>query len=132
MNARTDASEVNGGLGPVSVVVCNYNGERYLAECLASVAQLGSGVGEVIVVDNASTDRSREIALECGARVVTMVVNDGPCPARNAGMKAAKNRWVLALDNDAVCTRDMLTRLCAAVVEAERSSPGSVAIVQRD
>ncbi|MDZ4773109.1 MAG: glycosyltransferase family 2 protein [Planctomycetota bacterium] len=130
MNARTDASDATGGLGPVSVVVCNYNGEHYLAECLESVAQLGSGVGEVIVVDNASTDRSREIAAECGARVVALAVNDGPCPARNAGMKAAKNRWVLALDNDAVCTREMLTRLCAAAAEAERSSPGSVAIVQ--
>lgn len=130
MDARTDASLVNGGLGPVSVVVCNYNGERYLAECLAGVAQLGNGVDEVIVVDNASTDRSREIAAGCGARVVSMAVNEGPCPARNAGMKAAKNRWVLALDNDAVCTSDMLSRLCAALLEAERAAPGSVAVVQ--
>jgi GT2 family glycosyltransferase len=125
-----DKRAVNGGLGPVSVVVCNYNGERYLAECLASVAALAGAVDEVIVVDNASVDRSREIAAKCGARVESMPRNDGPCPARNAGMRAAKNRWVLALDNDAVCTSEMLARLCAAVANAERAAPGSVAIAQ--
>jgi len=111
-----EPGRANQGLGPVSVVVCNYNGERYLVECLDSVRALHGFVDEVIVVDNASTDDSRAIAEKHGARVVVMDRNDGPCPARNAGMRAAKNRWVLALDNDAVCTPDMLDKLCAAVV----------------
>lgn len=130
MSALLDERAVKGGIGPVSVVVCNYNGERYLAECLASVAALDGVVDEVIVVDNASTDASRAIAERGGARVVSMPRNDGPCPARNAGMRAAKNRWVLALDNDAVCTPDMLARLCEAVATAEKAAPNSVAIAQ--
>ncbi|MBL8859443.1 MAG: glycosyltransferase family 2 protein [Planctomycetes bacterium] len=115
MTTVHDAGRVKPGAVPVSVVVCNYNGARYLAECLQSVRALEGFVDEVIVVDNASTDDSRAIAEREGARVLAMDRNDGPCPARNAGMRAARNRWVLALDNDAVCTPDMLTRLCAAV-----------------
>lgn len=130
MSSARDTSAVNRGLGPVSVVVCNYNGARYLEECLTSVAALEGVIDEVIVVDNASTDESRAIAGRLGARVVPMGKNDGPPPARNAGMRAARNRWVLALDNDAVCTPDMLVRLCAAVASTERNGSTSVAIAQ--
>jgi GT2 family glycosyltransferase len=112
-------------VGPVSVVVCNYNGEHYLDACLSAVEKLGARVDEVIVVDNASTDRSLEVvrARFPRVRIVAMGRNDGPCPARNAGMRAARNRWVLALDNDAIATPDMLDELAAAAGD-------NVAIVQ--
>jgi GT2 family glycosyltransferase len=120
-------SRVNSGLGPISVVVCNFDGERYLDTCLAAVASLEAVVDEVIVVDNASRDASRAILAQRHptVRVIPLETNDGPCPARNAGMRAAKNRWVLALDNDAVCTPAMLTQLCAAV-----AANSNVAIAQ--
>jgi GT2 family glycosyltransferase len=57
--------------------------------------------------------------------VISMERNDGPCPARNAGMRAASNRWVLALDNDAVLLPDVLEKLVAAA-----ASRAGVAIVQ--
>jgi GT2 family glycosyltransferase len=114
-------------LGPVSVVVCNFDGERYLDECLAAVYALRGEVSEVIVVDNASRDASRRILAERHprVRVIAMERNDGPCPARNAGLRAAANRWVLALDNDAVPAPDVLEKLVAAA----RSRP-AVALVQ--
>lgn len=117
-------------LGPISVVVVNWNGEAYLDECLRAVGGLRgptSEVGEVIVVDNASTDHSLAILAERhpAARVVRMDRNDGPARARNAGMRAAANRWVLALDNDAVVAPDVLEKLA----EAARSD-AEAAIVQ--
>lgn len=114
-------------LGPISVVIVNYNGEAYLDECLRSVAELTGPIDEVIVVDNASTDRSLALLAERHptARALSMERNDGPAPARNAGMRAARNRWVLALDNDAVCTPDMLEKLVRAAALDDR-----VAIVQ--
>lgn len=114
-------------LGPISVVIVNYNGEAYLEECLRSVAALEGAIDEVIVVDNASTDRSVAMlaASHPSVRVVAMDRNEGPAPARNAGMRAARNRWVLALDNDAVCTPDMLVKLERAALAGDR-----VAIVQ--
>lgn len=126
----SENTRANHGLGPVSVVVCNYNGEHYLEECLASVRALEGTVDEVIVVDNASTDQSPEMAKRAGARVLALDRNDGPAPARNAGMRAARNRWVLALDNDAVCTPDMLARLCRGVAEHGARASGPVAIAQ--
>lgn len=114
-------------LGPVSVVVVNWNGERYLDACLRSVFALAGGVAEVLVVDNASTDGSLALLRERhpAVRVLRLERNGGPAPARNAGMRAAANRWVLALDNDTVLAPDALDKLAAAAV----SAPG-IAIAQ--
>lgn len=103
----------------VSVVVVNYNGERYLDVCLSAVARLEGPVDEVLVVDNASTDASRALLAERfpQVRVIALERNDGPCPARNAGMRAARNRWVLALDNDAIVLPDVLVKLAREVRE---------------
>jgi hypothetical protein len=101
----------------VSAVVCNYNGEAYLGDCLESV--LAEGPDEVIVVDDASTDGSVRLVRERfpGVELIRLSENRGPCAARNAGMRAARHRWVLAVDNDAVLGPGVLARLCAALEE---------------
>jgi len=116
------STAVNSGLGPISVVVVNWEGERYLAECLDAVRSLRGVVDEVLVVDNASKDGSVALVRERfpEARVVAMPSNEGPCPARNVGMRAAKNRWVLALDNDAVLRADTLEKLAVAAASDRR------------
>jgi len=100
----------------ISAVVCNYDGERYLEECLRSLVGQ-ERVDEVIVVDNASTDGSVALVRERfpDVTVLEMERNDGPGSARNAGMRAARNRWVLAVDNDAVLTPSVAARLAAAL-----------------
>ena len=104
-------------VGPVSAVVVNWQGEGYLPACLEALA--GHGLDEVIVVDNASTDGSLALLAERypDVRVVRMGENAGPARARNAGMRAARNRWVLALDNDAIVTPGLLERLVAVAEE---------------
>jgi len=98
-------------------VVCNHNGEGYLAECLDSI--LAQGPDELLVVDDASTDGSLELlrARYPEVEVLRLEQNRGPCAARNAGMRAARHRWVLAVDNDAVLAPDVLARLRAALEE---------------
>lgn len=127
MDGESSSRAANCGLGPVSVVVVNYQGEAYLDECLRAVRALTGAVDEVVVVDNASTDRSLAIVRESfpDVRVLSMPANDGPSPARNAGMRAARNRWVLALDNDAVVPPDTLELLTAAA-----ASDPTIAIAQ--
>lgn len=100
----------------VTVVVCNFNGEEHLPPCLAALARMRGEVVETIVVDNASTDRSRELLGRDypGVRVLSLDVNGGPCAARNAGLRAARTRFVLAVDNDAVVGEDTLLKLVAA------------------
>ncbi len=118
---------LNAGLGPVSVVVVNYNGAAYLDECLGAVRALADAVDEVILVDNASTDASLALVRERfpDVRILALATNDGPCPARNAGMRAARHRWVLALDNDAVVAPDTLAKLAQAA-----AADASIAIAQ--
>ena len=114
----------------VTVVVCNYNGEQHLPACLDAIAQLEGEVAEVLVVDNASTDRSLELVARHApeARVLHTGGNLGPSVARNLGMREARTRWVLALDNDAVLPPEALRELLAAAEEtgAALAQPRSV------
>jgi tetratricopeptide (TPR) repeat protein len=75
------------------------NEERNLGRCLDSIRDL---VQELIVVDTGSTDRTREIALDYGARVVDMVWCDDFAAARNCFMDAATGDYILWMDADDV------------------------------
>lgn len=118
-------------LGPISAVVCNYNGEHYLHACLESLLALGEALDEIIVVDNGSTDNSVALTRSRfpSVEVIELGTNGGPCVARNAGMQAAKNRFVLAVDNDAVLLDSTLPGLVRALEErpdAVAAQPRSV------
>ncbi|QDU66694.1 glycosyltransferase family 2 protein [Engelhardtia mirabilis] len=110
-------------IAAVSAVVCNFNGETYLAACLDALLAMGEELDEILVVDNGSTDRSIEILERDypSVDVLALGVNGGPGTARNAGMRAARNRWVLAVDNDAVLEPDVLAKLRAAL-EADHAA----------
>jgi len=124
MTGAPVTDSVNAGLGPVSVVICNYNGADHLPPCLAALAQLEGVIDEWILVDNQSTDASLEVLAEHAPhiRVIDAGSNGGPARARNIGFAAAKNRWVLSIDNDAVLEPDVLAKLAAAVA----ANPGTV------
>lgn len=103
-------------VGPVSAVVCNYNGEAYLPACLDSLLALDPAPAEILVVDNESTDGSMELLAERYPEITCLPMgrNAGPAAARNAGMRAAQYPWVLALDNDVTLPRHALGDLIAA------------------
>src|SRR5205085_5564616 len=72
----------------VSVVVVSYNDEADLPVSLASaLAQTGVAV-EVVLADNASSDRSAEIGRRLGARVLALPRNVGFAAAMNAGIES--------------------------------------------
>ena len=84
----------------ISVIVCAYNEERYLKTCLHSVFAQTRVPDEVIVVNNASTDGTRAVALALpGVRLV-----DEPCPglvrAREAGRRHSAGDLLVYLDAD--------------------------------
>lgn len=93
--------------GPrVSVVINNYNYARYLRETIDSVLAQGSAVDEILVVDDCSTDNSREIIdsfmSEYPGRVrgVYQATNQGQGAAFNAGFGASRGDIVMFLDAD--------------------------------
>ncbi len=92
----------------VSIVIPTLNEERTLPLALGSIEQQGHRSHETIVVDSGSTDRTREIALESGARVI--VYPGRTMGARHAGLKESRGRFVLYLDADQVLREDTLER----------------------
>src|SRR5207253_763440 len=71
----------------VSVVVCSYNGERTIRDCLEGLLRLDYPNYEVIVVNDGSTDRTTTIADEYPFRVIN-TENRGLSGARNTGLEA--------------------------------------------
>lgn len=91
----TDSSPV------VSVIIPAYNCERYIDETINSVLNQSFRDLELIVVDDGSTDRTRDIVKSYGApvRLVTQV-NAGVCAARNRGIDEAKGEFICLMDHD--------------------------------
>lgn len=101
----------------VSAIVVNWNGQDYLPRCLDALLAQVPPPAEVIVVDNHSTDGSRELlaARYPGVRVVDTGRNAGPCHARNVGAQQARNELCLFLDNDVVLHPGALAALLACM-----------------
>src|SRR5215469_4609051 len=110
----------------VSFVLTVFNKHRFLPEVLASVAaQEGSFDREVIVVDDGSTDGSRELLESVGPqlpgfRLITQR-NQGPSVATNRGLAAASMPLVKLLDGDDLLAPDATRHLidCMECLEAE-------------
>jgi glycosyltransferase involved in cell wall biosynthesis len=97
----------------VSVVVCAYNAERTMDQCLASLAVLNYPDYEVIVVNDGSRDRTREIAEGYDYCRIINQSNKGLSAARNVGAEAATGEIVAYTDSDCVADPDWLTYLVA-------------------
>lgn len=80
----------------ISVVIITKNEERNLRRCLASVAIIAD---DIVVVDSFSTDGTRLIAMEYGARFVQHAF-EGHIEQKNWAIAQAKYPWVLSLDAD--------------------------------
>lgn len=93
----------------VSVIIPVRNGERFLGEAIATVAAQTHAVDEIVVVDDGSTDSTREIALESGARYLTSA-GRGSAITRNTGAAAARSPLLAFLDHDDLWMPDKLER----------------------
>jgi GT2 family glycosyltransferase len=88
----------------ISAIVVNYNGEKFLSDCLESLCNQTYQDLEVIVVDNASPDGSGQLALAFGekVRLVQSTRNLGYGGGINAGITEASGDLIFALNNDIV------------------------------
>ena len=89
----------------ITVVIPNYNGMKYLPECMTSLCceQQDAPEYEVLIIDNASTDGSVEyLRREWGGKVrlITLPENTGFCHAVNLGIREAQTPYVILLNND--------------------------------
>ena len=87
-----------------SVVTPNYNGEKFLKTFFESLNNDCEFIGEVIIVDNGSTDGSLEFikknSFNFPVRVIENTENLGFSPAVNQGIMEAENEYIFSLNND--------------------------------
>ena len=107
--------------GLITIVIPNYNGMRYIAECLDSVLS-GTIIPHIIVVDNASTDGSRELVEENYPMVTLLKLhaNTGFCHAVNCGLHLVRTRYAILLNNDIRADRRFVEELYSAIAQDER------------
>ena len=102
--------------GPsIDVVVNNYNYGRFLGAAVDSALAQNHPTVRVIVVDDGSTDDSREILSSYGERIdVVFKDNGGQASALNAGFSRSDADVVIFLDSDDVLYPEAATRVAAA------------------
>ena len=96
----------------VSVLITTYNSARFLKTCLESLLQQVYKPLEVIVVDNASSDSTRDVLANAGPGL-TVIYNDsniGFAAAQNQAARLAKGNWLLSLNPDVVVSRDFVAK----------------------
>jgi glycosyltransferase involved in cell wall biosynthesis len=118
----------------LSFVVPAYNEEAYLPACLESIlsqinsqidpraTNLAAGACEIIVVNNASTDRTREVALRYPGVTVVDEPRKGLTFARQAGFAASTGALIANVDADSRLTPGWVSKVLATFAEAEASA----------
>jgi len=107
----------------VSVIIPTYNSERTIGVCLKSIREQSYPNIEVIVVDNYSKDRTREIAEKLGAKVFQLDAERAE--AKNFGLKKAGGKYVCFIDSDMELTRSVIEE-CVNLMENEGGIGGII------
>lgn len=121
-----------------SIIILNYNGEKFIKKTLESVFALDYPKKdfEIIIVDNASTDKGVEIIqglAHPNVPLLTASVKNGPSirsillsknigfsGGNNMGIKKAVGKYVVLLNNDCVVDKDWLKELVAVAEKNEK------------
>jgi glycosyltransferase involved in cell wall biosynthesis len=115
----------------ISFIVPAYNEELELSSTIAAIHAATSGVAqayEIIVVDDASTDATPEIAVQAGARVLS-IHRRQIAAVRNAGARVAQGEYLFFVDAD---TRINRTHIMEAIAAVESGYVGGSARVVTD
>ena len=107
----------------MSIIIPVYNRADFLEDCLSSIREQTWKDLDVIVVDDGSTDRSREIArgyVETDARFrLFSIAHEGPSAARNKGMAEARGEFLTFVDADDYVERDYIRNMTEAIGNAD-------------
>jgi glycosyltransferase involved in cell wall biosynthesis len=96
----------------LSVLINNFNYARYLGQCIDSVLSQDYPDFEIVVVDDGSTDDSRQIIAAYGDRILSVLKeNGGQASSFNAGFAAASGDILFLLDADDAFLPGKLTRI---------------------
>nr|WP_302598817.1 glycosyltransferase family 2 protein [uncultured Cellulosilyticum sp.] len=112
----------------ISIIIPNYNGNKYLKECLDSVYAQSFKDFELIIIDNASTDGSYEWLMAYpDIQFKRLDQNYGFSRAVNEGIYLAKGEYVLLLNNDTIMKKDFLEE----ILKEMQSHPKAFAVCSK-
>jgi glycosyltransferase involved in cell wall biosynthesis len=104
----------------VSIIINNYNYGHFLGEAIESALHQSYAHTEIIVVDDGSTDHSREVIAQYGERIIPVLKeNGGQSSAFQAGFQQSRGRVIMFLDADDV----LLPHTAAAVAATFEAEP---------
>ncbi len=99
----------------VTVIIPNYNGIQYIANCLDSLREQ-TMEADIIVVDNASSDGSLDVVRKYDdVRLIELSENFGFCRAVNEGIGATKTKYLILLNNDTKAAPTFVEELYKAI-----------------
>jgi GT2 family glycosyltransferase len=97
----------------ICVVVPVHNGGAKFRQCLSALSELDPPPDDIIVVADADTDGSADLAESFRARVIRLGTQSGPARARNIGASAVEGDIVLFIDADVVISPDAIAQVGA-------------------
>ena len=100
----------------VSIIILNYNAGKLLSDCIESIFQTKYNNYEVILVDNASTDKSYKQCKEkfTDIHLIENKKNLGYCEGNNVGIREAKGEYIVILNPDTKVESNWLDELVGA------------------
>ena len=84
----------------LSIIIPVFNSEETLGKCLDAIFNFKDSHDQVIVIDDSSTDSSRDIASKYDLHHILMSQNQGQGYCRNRGINAAENDILIFIDSD--------------------------------
>lgn len=101
---------------PVAIIVPAYNAQATVRECLAALRAAMGANDELILFDDGSTDGTRAIATEAGARIIVGEQRaTGPANGRNIAARSARRDRLLFVDADVILHSDAIDLLARAM-----------------
>lgn len=102
----------------VSIVILGYNRVHMLQKCIKSLKEQDYKNTEIILVDNASTDNSVDVAKSYGIKkIIQLKSNKGFGPANNEGVKIAEGDFVLFVNNDMYLENNCISELVKEITK---------------
>ena len=103
----------------ISMAIITYNEEKNIKDCLESV----KWADEIVVVDDSSQDKTRQIAKEFGARVIKTAKKTFFDENKNVAIKACLNEWIFLLDADERVSPDLAKEIRMTVDDWSSGQP---------
>ncbi|MEK7159905.1 MAG: glycosyltransferase family 2 protein [Patescibacteria group bacterium] len=119
----------------LSIIIVNYNSKDFVLKCIKSIKdnytkELKNNEYEIIVVDNASSDNSREVLEK--EKDITFIYNSknlGFSKANNAGIKKSSGRYVLFLNPDTIVYKDTIRKMIDFMEKEKQAGAATCKVV---